>query len=115
MKKKCLLFGLVTVVCLFSPFESICQQTQTDFANYITISNGDFKDGNSVFKPLCINYIIDFACYLPLYSPNKQYYIAPCFNYSNTGTSHTQTEINDSIYPWHWCYGNNGFTEMITA
>lgn len=50
------MFCFLTVVCLFNLFESIGQPIPQEFTNYITISNGEFKDGSSVFKPLCINY-----------------------------------------------------------
>ncbi len=117
MKKRCLLLGLVTAVYLFTPFETSGQSSplvQQDFDNYITISNGNFNDGDSIFKPLCINYLVDYACYKPD-TIQKTYYIAPCFNYSGTESGHLQTEINDSLYSWHWCYGTDGLTEMDTA
>lgn len=114
MKKNLFLFGLFVAICLFNLLESIAQPSQTEFANYITISNGEFHDGNNVFKPFCINYIEDFACYLNDLT-DSIFYIAPHFNYSNTGTEHKQTIINDSLYDWHWCYGTNGQTEMDTA
>ena len=118
MKKRCLLFGSVITMCLFSLFETSGQSSspaQQGFANYITISNGNFNDGNSIFKPLCINYLVDYACYIHPTTQQRTYYIAPCFNYSDTGTGNKETEINDSIYDWHWCYGTNGQTEMVTA
>lgn len=118
MKKRFLLFGFVITVCLFTLFEASGQSSppvQTGFANYITISNGEFYDGDSIFKPLCINYLVDYACYIHPFTYQRTYYIAPCFNYSETGTGHGQTEINDSIYVWHWCYGINGHTEMVNA
>lgn len=117
MKKRTLLLGLVTAVYLFTPFETSGQSSppvQQDFDNYITISNGEFYDGDQIFKPLCINYLVDYACYRP--NPQQRtYYIAPCFNYSDTGSGHQQTEINDSLYDWHWCYGLKGLAEMDTA
>ena len=118
MKKRCLLFGSVITMCLFSLFETSGQSSspaQQGFANYITISNGNFNDGNSIFKPLCINYLVDYACYIHPTTQQRTYYIAPCFNYSDTGTGNRETEINDSIYDWHWCYGTDGRTEMVNA
>ena len=118
MKKRCLLLGLVTAVYLFTPFETSGQSSppvQQDFDNYITISNGNFNDGDSIFKPLCINYLVDYACYTHPNTHRRTYYIAPCFNYSDTGTEHGQTEINGTTYDWHWCYGTDGQTEMNNA
>lgn len=118
MKKRTLLLGLVTAVYLFTPFETSGQSSppvQQGFANYITISNGEFHNGDSIFKPLCINYLVDYACYIHPATYHRTYYIAPCFNYSATGTGNKETEINDNIYDWHWCYGTDGQTEMVNA
>ena len=110
--------GLLKAMCLFALFESNGQSfpsTQQEFTNYITISNGEFKDGNEVFKPLCVNYIVDYACYVK-YNHDRVYYIAPHFNYSETHEYHQQTEINDSVYEWrHYGYGVNGNNEMDSA
>ena len=118
MKKRTLLLGLVTAVYLFTPFETSGQSSppvQQGFANYITISNGEFHNGDSIFKPLCINYLVDYACYIHPATYHRTYYIAPCFNYSATGTGNRETEINDNLYDWHWCYGTDGQTEMVNA
>ena len=51
MRKNNYLSVLLTAVCFFSLLGRIDgQPTQTEFANYITISNGEFRDGNSVFE-----------------------------------------------------------------
>ena len=118
MKKSCFFLGFAITVCLFTLFETSGQPyppVQQDFANYITISNGEFKDGNNIFKPLCINYLVDYACYTHPNTHRRTYYIAPCFNYSDIGTEHGQTEINGTTYDWHWCYGTDGQTEMNNA
>lgn len=114
MKKKWRLYVFLTV-CIFSLLESNGQPPQPEFINYITISNGEFRNGNNVFKPLCINYLKDFACNLQ--DPqNKIYYIAPHFNYSGEYQYHEETEINDTIYPvGHWGFGNHGNVEMNHA
>lgn len=51
MRKNIYLYGLLIVVCLFNLLKSIGQPNQTEFDNYITISNGRFKDGNAYFIP----------------------------------------------------------------
>ena len=115
MKKNRLLYGFMTVMCLFTLFEGSAQSNQPVVDNYISITNGEFMDGDNVFKPLCINYIVDYACNIsnPL---NKIYYIAPHSNYSNDYVAHFQTELNDTVYPnGHFGYGINGVIEMNVA
>lgn len=114
MGKKYLILRLMAMVFLFDFFGCNYVIAQKGFDNYITISNGEFWNGDTVFKPLCINYVVDYACNVKV-STNKKYYIAPCFNYSDTGSGHLQTEINDILYDWHLCYGTDGNTEMINA
>lgn len=114
MKKKCYIPGFLVAMFLFQIMEYNHSLAQNGFANYITISNGEFYDGNQIFKPLCINYLVDYACNIKD-SSNVINYIAPLFNYSDTGSGHKETIINDSIYDWHWCYGPDGQTEMVTA
>lgn len=114
MKKKCYIPGFLVEMFLFQIMEYNHSLAQNGFANYITISNGEFYDGNQIFKPLCINYLVDYACNIKD-SSNVINYIAPLFNYSDTGSGHKETIINDSIYDWHWCYGPDGQTEMVTA
>ena len=114
MKKKCYIPGFLVAMFLFQIMEYNHLLAQNGFANYITISNGEFYDGNQIFKPLCINYLVDYACNIKD-SSNVINYIAPLFNYSDTGSGHKETIINDSIYDWHWCYGSDGQTEMVTA
>lgn len=117
MKRNVLALGLLTAMCLFALFESNGQNfppIQQEFTNYITISNGEFKDGNDVFKPLCVNYIVDYACNLQ--NLQNIYYIAPHFNYSENYVTHKLTEIKDTVYPnGHWGYGVNGNNEMDSA
>ncbi len=115
MKRNILALGLLTALCLVALLESNGQPKPLGFDNYITISNGEFKDGDNIFKPLFINYKVDYACNISN-SQNKIYYIAPHFNYSETHVYHRQTEINDSVYEWrHYGYGVNGIYEMDSA
>lgn len=115
MKKKKTIIQFFAVFCLSVFWSSHIVVAQNGFANYITISNGEFRDGNTVFQPLSINYIVDFACNLHD-TLNKVYYIALHFNYSNSENTHRETEINDSIYTeWQWGYGEDGLQEMVTA
>lgn len=112
MKTKRLLYGFITAVCLFTVFDISGQSNQQEISNYITISGGQFKDGDSVFKPLCINYLVNCAKCMN----TGEYYIAPHFNYSDTYVSHRLTEIDDTIYPnGHYGYGTNGIIEMNNA
>ena len=113
MKMK-LLFCFYLAICMFPLLDGKGQPLQSEFANYITISNGEFRDGNNVFKPLCVNYIEDFACNLHD-SSHWEYYIAPHFNYSRLYRTHNETEFYDSIYGPHWGYGDNGLSEMDAA
>lgn len=100
------------MVLLFGVITNNRLTAQNGFANYITISNGQFWNGSAPFKPLFINYIVDIA----KNTDNKEYYIAPHFNYSDLGRTHNNTEINDSIYyGWHWGYADNGYDEKDTA
>ena len=109
MKKQ--LLYVFMAVCLFAIFKSKGQPYQPEFANYITISNGEFKDGSNVFKPLCINYLVDYDYYID----SAKYYIAPHFCYSNVYRDHKQTKINDNSAVSHWGYGDNGKNEMDSA
>lgn len=114
MKKKQFIFSFLVVACLIDVFDVNRLSAQNSFDNYITISNGHFQDGNNAFYPVCINYLVDYAqC---IYDEcNGEYYIAPLFNYSDTGSGHKETKINDILYNWHWCYGTNGQDEMNNA
>lgn len=115
MKRNVLALGLLTAMCLVALLESNGQPSPFGFDNYITISNGEFRDGNSIFKPLFVNYRVDYACNIS--NPqNKIYYIAPHFNYSKDYWSQQGTEINDTVYPnGHFGYGANGNSEMHAA
>lgn len=109
MKKQ--LLYVFMAVCLFAIFESSGQPFQPGFANYITISNGEFRDGPNVFKPLCINYLVDYDYFID----SAKYYIAPHFCYSNIYRDHYWTKINDNSAAPHWGYGDNGNNEMDSA
>ena len=102
-------------MCIVALLESNGQPNPLGFDNYITISNGEFMDGDSIFKPLFVNYRVDYACNIS--NPqNKIYYIAPHFNYCNIYRNQRDTEINDTIYPnGHFGYGANGNIEMNRA
>jgi len=52
---------------------------QDEFSNYITLSDGQFWDGNTPFTPLCINYLVD---YFPIANTQK-FFLSPHGNYSN--------------------------------
>lgn len=72
MKKKLLLF----LVCLIA-VRSYSQFTKT---NYITLSpDGKFMDGSTEFKPLFLNYLINF----PKDVTQNDRYLSPCYNYSD--------------------------------
>lgn len=60
MEKKGFIFGFLAVVFLTSITKNDRLSAQNIFDNYITLSNGEFKDGRRVFEPLCINYSIDY-------------------------------------------------------
>ena len=112
MKKNVLALGLLTAMCLFDLLESNGQPNPFGFDNYITISNGEFMNGDSIFKPLFVNYKVDYA----KNKANGEYYIAPHFNYSKNYCTQQDTEINDTIYPHgHFGYGANGYIEIIEA
>lgn len=111
MKKRCLINSYVIAVILFSIFTNNHLTAQNDFTNYITITNGEFRDGESVFKPLFINYIVDIACYSPNF-PNKTYFIAPHFNYSETIQCFEPMEINGENYDCHFGFANNRTDEI---
>lgn len=115
MKRNVLALGLLTAMCIVALLESNGQPNPLGFDNYITISNGEFMDGDSIFKPLFVNYRVDYACNIS--NPqNKIYYIAPHFNYCNIYRNQRDTEINDTIYPnGHFGYGANGNIEMNRA
>ena len=112
MKKNVLTLGLLTAMCLVALLEGNGQPSPLGFDNFITISNGEFMDGNSIFKPLFVNYKVDYA----KKKANGEYYIAPHFNYSNIYRNQQDTEINDTVYPYgHFGYGVNGNNEMDSA
>lgn len=115
MKKKCLFLGLVIVMCLFN-FKGSGQSTQQGFDNYITISNGQFWDGNTPFYPVCVNYLVVYPYYQIVW-PNRIYYISPILGYSNIKREHWETGIYNSIIQPedHWGYGDDGATEMDSA
>lgn len=62
MEKRFSTFGFLITALLLLSFTNKHLDAQNEFTNYITISNGEFMDGNNVFKPLCINYVEDYAC-----------------------------------------------------
>ena len=111
MEKKGLLFGFLMALCLCDVIDLSHLTAQNVFDNYITLSNGQFKDGGRVFEPLCINYWIDYACY----TDSDKYYILPHFCYSKIKRYHQETSINDNIAVPHMGFGNNGKIEMDSA
>ena len=106
MRKNIYLYGFLIVVCLFNLLKSIGQPNQTEFDNYITISNGQFWDGNSHFYPVCVNYLVEYLSdRSDPYSP--VYYISPLLSYSNIKRYHYDTfrhgfPVDTSE---HWGYG----------
>lgn len=116
MRKNIYLYGLLIVVCLFNLLKSIGQPNQTEFDNYITISNGRFKDGNAYFYPACVNYLVEYPCDKSTFS-NPVYYISPLFSYSNIMRYHNDTWINNRLIEEdeHWGYGDDGATERDSA
>jgi hypothetical protein len=102
---------MIMALFLFSLFESKGQPSQQGFSNYITISNGHFWDGSAPFKPMCINYLVDYNQNLI----DSSYYIAPHFCYSNIKRAHAKTKINDNSATAHWGYGDAGDIEMDSA
>lgn len=110
------MYGFLIVVCLFNLLKSIGQPNQTEFDNYITISNGQFWDGNSHFYPVCVNYLVEYLSdSSDPYSP--VYYISPLLSYSNIKRYHYDTfrhgfPVDTSE---HWGYGNDGTTERDSA
>ncbi|MBQ5993893.1 MAG: carboxypeptidase regulatory-like domain-containing protein [Bacteroidales bacterium] len=116
MRKNIYLYGFLIVVCLFNLLKSIGQPNQTEFDNYITISNGQFWDGNSHFYPVCVNYLVEYLSdRSDPYSP--AYYISPLLSYSNIKRYHYDTfrhgfPVDTSE---HWGYGNDGATERDSA
>lgn len=108
MKKTIIIYSFILTGCMFNLLECIGQPHHVDFNNYITISNGEFKDGNSVFKPLCINYLINYARYNIL---GEKYFIAPLFHYSAIKRSDFTIQLNGIDYHEHWGYADNRFDE----
>lgn len=70
-----LLFFSLHIVCFYNALS----QTEQTKISYISIRDTMFMNGKDEFKPLCINYLIDFA----YDSLNNDYYISPHFNYSS--------------------------------
>ena len=116
MKKNVLLCVYLTSMLLFNLLEGIGQPSQTEFNNYITISNGRFKDGNAYFYPVCVNYLVEYPC--DMSNPTVPiHYISPLFSYSNIKRKHYDTWLYDRPIDTteHWGYGNNGAAERDSA
>lgn len=116
MKKNVLLYVFLISVFLFNLLECICQPSQTEFDNYITISNGRFKDGNAYFYPVCVNYLVEYLSDRSNpYSP--VYYISPLLSYSNIKREHDETYRYGRVIEEdeHWGYGDDGATERDSA
>ncbi len=114
MKKNLLIYFYFIAVCSFNLVEGTCQSFppfQLAFTNYITISNGEFKNGNTVFKPLCINYLVDYN----QNTPKSEYYIAPHHAYSRIMRNRNGTSINDYSPFGHYGYGDSADDEQDSA
>ena len=102
-------------MCLYSHFEGYGQPIQQDFTNYISISDGQFKDGNTPFYPVCVNYLVEYPC--DMSNNNPVYYISPLFRYSGIKRSHNDTYLYGRVIDTtnHWGYGDDGLTERDSA
>lgn len=76
MKKKCFIFGFLVAIFLLQIAEDNRLSAQNGFANYITLSNGQFWDGDTQFHPLCVNYLVVYPYDKSDYY-NPIYYISP--------------------------------------
>ena len=101
MKKRILAYGILWVACWLGLSGPTSLSAQNGFANYISISNGKFMDGNNTFLPLCVNYLVDYFYDLD----STDYYISPHGNYSS------QWGYPDNTNPVHipgdgrFCFG----------
>lgn len=116
MKKNVLLYGFLISVFLINLLEGISQPSQTEFDNYITISNGQFWDGNSRFYPVCVNYLVQYPCDMSQ-QLSPVHYISPLFSYSGIMRYHDDTYLYGRVIEEdeHWGYGNDGATERDSA
>ena len=116
MEKKCFIFGFLVAIFLFQIAEDNRLSAQNGFANYITLSNGQFWDGDTQFHPLCVNYLVVYPYDKSDYY-NPIYYVSPHLCYSNIKRIHYDTWIYRSpIQPQdHWGYGDDGATERDSA
>lgn len=76
MEKKGLLFGFLMALCLCDVIDLSHLTAQNVFDNYITLSNGQFWDGDTQFHPLCVNYLVVYPYDKSDYY-NPIYYISP--------------------------------------
>lgn len=106
MEKKCFIFGILAAVFLLQITENNRLSAQNSFANYITIENGQFWNGNAPFKPLCINYLVDYA----RFAGDSVYFVSPLFNYSVKKRYFT-LHLNGITYSKHWGYADNAAAE----
>ncbi len=109
MNKKHLIFGLLVMFAwILIPGEEHLS-AQNGFANYITISNGRFWDGDSPFYPICINYLVEYPCDMSD-KDNPINYISPNHMYSKIMRKHDETWLyNRTIDSTErYGYGDNG-------
>lgn len=118
MKNICYLF--LFLFFLFSLSEGCCQipnlpdsPYSRDYANYITIQNKRFMNGNNPFKPLCINYLVDYV----QFKQSGTWFVSPLLNYSDEGGNGGPIIVNGDAIDELLCVqitnGNNDWMQVM--
>ena len=87
------------VILLFSLTRSFCQIPDLldipdapypkEYGYYITMNNKQFWNGNAPFKPLCVNYMVDYV----KFKQSGRCVVSPHLNYSERYCDHRGTII----------------------
>lgn len=101
---------------LFSLQEGCCQIPNLpdspypkDYANYITMQNKRFMNGNAPFKPFCINYLVDYV----QFKQSGTRFVSPLLNYSENGGMGSPIILNGNEYSYYYTFYGSTESEII--